>query len=436
MFHRFLLPLLLAAAAPAWAQTLSHTLPNGLKIIVKEDRRAPVAVAQLWYKVGSIDEQPGKSGLSHALEHMMFKGTHTVPAGGFSRRIAELGGRDNAYTSRNETVYFANIAAANLPEVLKLEADRMANLNFSDADFVNEMKVIREERRERTEDSAAGKLWEHVYLNAFEKPSMRAAVIGYMDDLHTLKADDLRAWYRQYYAPNNAVLVVVGDVDAQKTVQTASEHFGNIAAKAAPPRHDLNEAAERAPVAAQTESAVTRQPLVALSYRVPALKRVDDTLPYALDTLADILSGDSSARIEKNLVRGRQIALGAGANYDMLSREMPLFNLMGMPSENVSAETLLEAMRGEIRRIAEEGVSAEELARVKKQAATAEIYARDSMAEQASLMGRLETRGFAYTDEAEIRRRLQNVSAADVQAAAKLLTAARETTVVVRPKQP
>ena len=215
------------------AQTVSQTLPNGLKIIVKEDRRAPVAVSQLWYKVGSVDEKLGKSGLSHALEHMMFKGTQAVPSGEFSRRVAALGGQNNAYTNRSETVYYENVAAENLPEVLKLEADRMHNLNFSDEEFLNEMNVIREERRQRTEDTADGKLWEQVYLNSFTLPSMKAAVIGYMNDLHTLKADDLRDWYQQYYAPNNAVLVIVGDVDAKKTLKTAADLFGSIPAKTA-----------------------------------------------------------------------------------------------------------------------------------------------------------------------------------------------------------
>lgn len=426
----------LAIAAPVWAQTLSQTLPNGLKVIVKEDRRAPVAVSQLWYKVGSVDEKPGKSGLSHALEHMMFKGTPSVPAGEFSRRVSALGGQNNAYTNRSETVYYENIAAANLPEVLKLEADRMQNLNFSDKDFANEMSVIREERRQRTEDSAIGKLWEHVYLNSFTKPSMRASVIGYMDDLHTLKADDLRDWYKQFYAPNNAVLVIVGDVDAKQTIQTASKLFGGIPAKTLPARNDLSEPAEREPVFAETTSAVTRQPLVALSYRVPALEKTGDSLPYALDVLSEVLSGNSSSRLDKNLVRGKQAALSVGVNYDILSREMPLFSLIAMPNDGVGAQDLLAAMRAEIRNIAEKGVGKDELKRVKTRMESSEIYARDSMTAQASLMGRLETRGFAYGDEAEIRRRLSRVTADEVQAAAKLLNDKRASVVIVKPQTP
>ncbi|WP_416191661.1 M16 family metallopeptidase [Neisseria sp. CCUG12390] len=434
MLRSVLLLLLLVPALPSWAQTLSQTLPNGLKVIVKEDRRAPVAVSQLWYKVGSVDEKPGKSGLSHALEHMMFKGTPSVPSGEFSRRVSALGGSLNAYTNRSETVYYENVSAANLPEVLKLEADRMQNLNFSDKDFANEMSVIREERRQRTEDTAAGKLWEQVYLTAFTKPSMRASVIGYMNDLYTLKADDLRDWYRQFYAPNNATLVIVGDVDAKQTIQTASKLFGGIPSKPLPPRNDLGEPAEREAAFAETASAVTRQPLVALSYRVPALEKTGDTMPYALDVLSDVLAGNSSSRLDKNLVRGKQTALSVGVNYDILSRETPLFSLIGMPNDGVNEQDLLAAMRAEIRDIAEKGVGKDELKRVKTRMESGEIYARDSMTSQASLMGRLETRGFKYTDEAEIRRRLKKVTAAEVQAAAKLLTDARSSVVVVKPQ--
>lgn len=427
--------LMLLAAAPVWAQTLSQTLPNGMKVIVKEDRRAPVAVSQLWYKVGSVDEQEGKTGLSHALEHMMFKGTPSVPSGEFSRRVSALGGQNNAYTNRSETVYFENVAAKNLPEVLKMEADRMANLNFSDKEFANEMSVIREERRQRTEDTPIGKLWEHVYLNSYRTPALRAPVIGYMNDLHTLKADDLRQWYRQWYAPNNAVLVVVGDVDARQTLKTAGELFGAVPAKPLPPRNTVSEAAETRPVSAQTESAVTRQPILALSYRVPKLNRISDKTPYALDVLSNVLGGNTSSRFHKNLVRGKQAALDIGVNYDMFSREMPLFSIIAMPAGSTGDRQLLELIRGEIDGIARNGISRAELERVRTQAAASEIYAKDSMSAQASLMGRLETRGFRYSDEAELRRRLQSVTAADVQAAARLLTPERSSTVVVRPAQ-
>ena len=433
MWSRILLIFALAAALPAWAQTLAETLPNGMKVIVKEDARAPVAVAQLWYRVGSADEVAGKTGLSHALEHMMFKGTPSVPSGEFSRRVSALGGQNNAYTNRHETVYFETVAAANLPEVLKMEADRMANLNFSNQDFANEMSVIREERRQRTEDSPGGKLWEQLYLSSFQTDANRAPIIGYMADLHALKAADLRRWYRRWYAPNNAVLVIVGDVDAAQTLRTVQQLFGPIQARALPERQNLAEPQVRAPARAETR-AVTHQPLLALGYRVPALEKLDDTLPYALDVLADILSGNSASRLDKNLVRGKEAALDVGASYDMFSRGPALFTLVGMPAGRTDVAQLQKLLEAEIADIARHGIGDEELARVHTRMAASEIYARDSMSAQASLMGQLQTRGFSYRDETELRRRLQNVSAAQVQAAARLLTPERQTVVVVQPE--
>ncbi|MFV2030387.1 M16 family metallopeptidase [Neisseria sp. S1] len=425
--------LLLSAALPSWAQTLSQTLANGMKVIVKEDRRAPVAVTQLWYKVGSVDEQPGKTGLSHALEHMMFKGTPAVPSGEFSRRISAMGGSLNAYTNRNETVYFQTVAAKRLPEVLEMEADRMANLNFSDSEFDNEMSVIREERRQRTEDTPGGKMWEQIYQSSFQTPANRAPVIGYMDDLFRLKGEDLRRWYRQWYAPNNAVLVVVGDVDAASVLQTAEKLFGRIPARELPGRNNLQETAKRAPVEAET-TALTRQPLLALSYRVPGLEKLGDKMPYALDMLSNILSGNSASRLDKNLVRGKQAALDIGANYDMLSREMPLFNIIAMPAEGTDTRALQALIEAEIADIAANGIKADELKRVRNLAAASEIYAKDSMSSQASVIGKLETRGFNHRDEAELRRRLQAVGSADIQAAAKLLVPERRSVVVVNPQ--
>ncbi|WP_404821655.1 M16 family metallopeptidase [Neisseria zalophi] len=434
MLRRMIL-LFLLSTSPAWAQTLSKTLPNGLKVIVKEDNRAPVAVSQIWYRVGSIDEKEGKTGLSHALEHMMFKGTPSVPSGEFSRRVSALGGRNNAYTTRNETVFFENIAAGNLPEVLAMEADRMKNLNFSDKDFDNEMNVIREERRLRTEDSPYGKLWEHIFLNSYQTPALRAPVIGYMNDLNILKANDLRQWYQKWYAPNNATLVIVGDVDAKQTLNTVTKLFAPIPSKTLPARNRFNnEKMATKPVRAQTFSAVTRQPVFALSYRVPKLRNIGDKMPYALDVLSDILSGNSSSRLDKNLVRGKQVALNVGTNYDLFNREMPLFTIVGMPGAGTDVDTLVRLMRNEIDDIAQNGITQEELDRIRKLSAASEIYANDSITAQASLMGKLETRGFKYSDEAELRRRLQQVTIAEVQAAAKLLTPERSSLVVVQPQ--
>ena len=198
--------------APLMAQsvTTEFSLDNGLKVIVREDHRAPVVVSQLWYKVGSINEEAGKTGLSHVLEHMMFKGTPSIPSGEYAKRISALGGSLNAYTSRDETVYYQTIASQHLPEVLKMEADRMVNLSFSNEDYVNELEVVKEERRLRTDDSPSGRLFETLYETAFVTSGNRSPVIGSMSDLSKMTGDDAKAWYRKWYAPNHATLVIVG----------------------------------------------------------------------------------------------------------------------------------------------------------------------------------------------------------------------------------
>lgn len=433
MFKPFLLCAALLCALPAAAETVSRTLPNGMKVIVREDQRAPVAVSQLWFRVGSVDENPGKTGLSHALEHMMFKGTHSVPAGEFSRRVSAWGGNDNAFTSRNETVYHETLAVANLPQVLALEADRMANLNFSDADFDNEMKVIREERRMRSDNSPTGKMWETLYLTAFGNPANRAPVIGYMDDLHTLKADDLRQWYRRWYAPANATLVVVGDVKANELLDTAEKLFAPLPARALPERKDL---AETAPAEHRraTTSAPGDLPLVSLAFHAPSLRRLDDRLPYALSMLSAVLDGHSASRLDKHLVRGRKVAVSVGLSYELLSRSPDLFVFTGYPAPGFQPEDLTQAFLDELKKIAEQGVGEAELARIRNQLDASEQFAKDDMESQAEIIGYLESAGFSYTDEAEIRRREKAVTAAEVQEAARWLLTQKHTTVILLPE--
>lgn len=432
---RYLL-LLLAAAAPAlWAQTLLSTLPNGMKVLVEEDNRAPVVSVRLWYRVGSVDEHPGKTGLSHALEHMMFKGTKAVPAGQFSRRIAALGGSDNAYTNRTDTVYTTDIASRHLDEVLRMEADRMGGLNFSDRDFANEMDVIREERRMRTDDSPSGKMWETLNMKMWRKPFNQAPVIGYMADLHTLKADDLRAWYRQWYAPNNAMLVIAGDVDAQKTVKTAQRIFGGIPARDLPPRNDEAESpAAATPVSAEV-AAATAQPLVSINWRVPKAEKIGDETPYALDMLSLVLAGTDSARYDKKLQRGDAVALAVSAGYNDYGRKNALFSVTAMPNGGITPAALKARLMGEIRDIAAKGVTQQELDLVRVPVETGRIFAKDSVRNRADTLGALEQNGFGWQSEDETLRRLLAVTPAQVQAAARLLLAAPAAEITVLPQQ-
>ncbi|MDD4880246.1 MAG: pitrilysin family protein, partial [Gallionellaceae bacterium] len=236
-----LLLLLLVFAVQAQAETLERTLANGMKVIVKTDRRAPVAVSQVWYRVGSMDESNGTTGVAHALEHMMFKGTKDVPAGEFSKRIAAAGGRENAFTARDHTAYFQTLQADRLELALKLEADRMANLTLAPEEFAKEINVVMEERRMRTEDNPQARLYEVLMATAFQVHPYRHPVIGWMDDLKNMTAVDAKRWYSTWYVPNNATLVVVGDVDPAQVMGWAEQYFGVIPARELPVRKPQEE---------------------------------------------------------------------------------------------------------------------------------------------------------------------------------------------------
>lgn len=409
-------------------------MPNGLQVIVREDNRAPVVMSQIWYRVGSVDEKVGKSGLSHALEHMMFKGTPTVPSGEFSRRISAMGGVLNAYTSPTETVYHENAAKEHLPKLLEMEADRMVNLNFSDRDFINEMKVIREERRQVVDDNPMGNMYEQMLYRAYDKPSNRTAVIGHMRDLHRLKASDLRDWYKKWYAPNNATIVIVGDVNARETIDLVKQKFGHIRAKKLPERNNIREKEVKKAQSAHAYGN-TQQPMMLLGYRVPVLHNQDETLPYALDMLTTILGGHSAARFETNLVRGKQLALEVGVSYDLINRQPQLWQISAMPREGVSTAALKAEIEAQIADIAQNGVSEAELQQARVIQESDAVFSRDSMANQAALLGMLETNGFDFADEEKLRQRVLNVSVADIQAAAKLLTPERSVYIAMYPNE-
>lgn len=434
MLRKIFVATVLLSVLPAWAETLKATLPNGLQVIVREDNRAPVVMSQIWYRVGSVDEKVGKSGLSHALEHMMFKGTPTVPSGEFSRRISAMGGVLNAYTSPTETVYHENAAKEHLPKLLEMEADRMVNLNFSDRDFINEMKVIREERRQVVDDNPMGNMYEQMLYRAYDKPSNRTAVIGHMRDLHRLKASDLRDWYKKWYAPNNATIVIVGDVNARETIDLVKQKFGHIRAKKLPERNNIREKEVKKAQSAHAYGN-TQQPMMLLGYRVPVLHNQDETLPYALDMLTTILGGHSAARFETNLVRGKQLALEVGVSYDLINRQPQLWQISAMPREGVSTAALKAEIEAQIADIAQNGVSEAELQQARVIQESDAVFSRDSMANQAALLGMLETNGFDFADEEKLRQRVLNVSVADIQAAAKLLTPERSVYIAMYPNE-
>lgn len=437
MLIKKLLFLLLATPALALANTQEYKLENGLKIIVQEDHRSPVVVSQVWYKAGALDEVNGKTGVAHVLEHMMFKGTKKVPAGQFSRKIAAAGGRENAFTSQDYTAYFQQLEKSQLPLSFELEADRMANLNLTKEEFEKEIKVVMEERRWRTDDKPQAQVNEHFNSAAFRTHPYGRPVVGWMSDLENMRVEDTREWYNHWYAPNNAVLVVVGDVKADEVYKLAKQHFGKIKPKAVPerkPQKEPPQIGERRVVV----KAPAKLPSLQMGFHTPVLNDPNqDWEPYALEILASVLSGNDSARLNQKLVRESQVAVDVGAGYDMIARgRQGLFELAGSPSEGKTVAELETAILQQIEKIKESGVTAEELKRVKAQVIAADVYQRDSVFYQAMQIGQLELTGFSWKILKDYPAKLSAVTSEQVQEVAKKYLVKDNMTVATLDPQP
>lgn len=402
-------------AASAAAGVLEHQLSNGMKVIVKQDQRAPIVVSQVWYKVGSSYESGGLTGISHVLEHMMFKGTKAHPPGEFSRIIAANGGEENAFTGRDYTAYFQTLAKDRLPVAMELEADRMRNLLLPEEEFRKEVEVVKEERRMRTEDDPNSLTYEQFNTVAYEASPYRIPVIGWMSDLDALQADDLRTWYRKWYAPNNATLVVVGDVDPQEVVKLAERYFGPLQAEQLGQTKPRTEPAQRG-MKRITVKAPARQPYVILGYKTPVIGGAAEAWePYALEMLANVLAGGDSARLTRNLIRGSQIAAAADADYSAFSRLPGMLTLDAIPTPGKSIDQLEQELKAQIAQLQKEPVSAEELERVRNQIIAAKVYEKDSVFYQAMLIGQLETVGLDWRLGDQYVEHLKQVTPAQIQ---------------------
>jgi zinc protease len=390
----------------------------------------------VWYRSGSMDEKDGTSGVAHVLEHMMFKGTKTLKAGEFNKRVAESGGRDNAFTSRDYTAYFQIVPKGALPAMMKLEAERMRDLTFDAKEFSAEIKVVMEERRTRTEDNPQGLLYEALNAAAFQAHPYRRPIIGWMNDLENLTWQDARDWYRQWYAPNNAYVVVVGDVDHKDVFRLAQNYYGHYQAQALPSRKPQSEP-EQAGVRRLSVKAPAKLPHLMMAWKVPRLRDpAKDRESYALEMLAAVLDGHDASRLAKNLVRASRVAQSAGAGYDGTLRGEAMFMVDGQPAEGHTVTELEAALRAEIQRIADEGVTPEELERVKTQTIAAQVYKRDSLMAQAMEIGGIEATGLRWSDLDVMLERLKQVSPEEVQAVAKKYFKDDSLTIAVLDPQP
>jgi len=415
------LPLAACAAAPAAPNlpTKETVLDNGMHVIVREDHRAPVVVSQVWYKVGSSYEYDGITGLSHMLEHMMFKGTPKHPPGEFSRIIAENGGRENAFTGTDYTAYFQQLEKSRLPVSLELESDRMRNLLLPPEEFKKELQVVKEERRMRTEDNPNALTYEQFMAAAFEVSPYHHPVIGWMNDLDHLDVADLRQWYQKWYAPNNATLVVVGDVKTDDVFALAKKYFGYFKPsdiQPPKPRIEPPQKGERCIVV----KAPAELPSLIMGYHAPSLVTADAPWKaYALVVLANVLDGGESARFERELVRGQQIAASASASYGLTDRLDTLFTLSATPANGHTIQQVEQALRDQVKRVRDGLISNDELARVKAEVTASKVYERDSVFYQAMQIGTLVTVGLDWREGDRYVERINAVTPEQVREVAR-----------------
>ena len=421
---------------PAQAEVFEKTLANGLKVIVKEDHRAPVIVQQIWYKAGSMDERTGTTGIAHVLEHMMFKGTKTVPMGEFSKRIAAAGGRENAFTSMDYTAYFQQLHKSKLPLAMQLESDRMHNLQLTATEFKKEVNVVMEERRMRTDDEPRALMNEKLMAAAYQEHPYQHPVVGWMNDLQTLTVEDAEDWYKRWYVPSNAVLIVAGDVKAREVFALAQRYYGVIPARKLPARKKFSEPPQLG-IKRIVIKAPAELPNLLMAYHTPTISDPEkDWQPYALQMLAGILDGNDSARLNKALVREQELASSVGAGYDPTSRGPSLFLLEGTPSEGKTVAELESALREQVALLVRDGVSEEELKRVKAQVTASEVYKLDSLFYQAMQIGQLESIGLGYKAIPIMLKKIQAVTAQQVQDVAREFIQDDRLTIAVLDPQP
>ena len=380
----------LTTAAPGqYAQPKQYTLDNGLKVLIVEDHKAPLAVFQIWYRVGSVDETPGKTGLSHFLEHMMFKGTPAYASKVFTGIISRNGGMDNAFTTRDFTMYYQSLASDRINLSLELESDRMQNLLLPPADIESEKQVVMEERRLRYEDNPQNLLFEEVSEKAMDVHTYRNPVIGWMDDIKALSGEDLRRHYKTYYAPNNAVIIVAGDVRAGELIGQIKERFGGIPSSAinrpAPPAEKMHKGGRRF----TERSPQAELPFVLTAYNVPSLP---DTDAYALNVMASLLSG-KSGRLYLHLVRAKGLALDTFSEYDAFSRHPFLFFLGATAKDEAGAAALEAEFWRELDDLKTNAPEEREVQKVKNQMEASFIMGQDSIYFQGEMLGMFEMMG-------------------------------------------
>ncbi|MEQ9559205.1 MAG: pitrilysin family protein [Rhodospirillales bacterium] len=409
-------------AAPARAKVFSpetFTLDNGMQVVVVTNHRAPVVTHMVWYKVGSADESSGYSGIAHFLEHLMFKGTKTRKPGEFSKLIARYGGQENAFTSFDYTAYHQTIAREHLEMIMEMEADRMTNLVLTDEIIEPERQVVREERRSRTDNNPAAILSEHVSEALYRNYPYRRPIIGYDHEIVTMSRQNIIDFYKRWYAPNNAILVVAGDITAKELKPLAEKYYGVIPAAAPITRDRPTEPPQEAARIVAMQHTQVRQPSWRRSYLAPSYLYGETQHAYALQILTEILGGGGTSRLYRKLVINDRKAVSAGSYYDADPLGPGQFTVYGSPRPGVTLPEIEQAVDAELDRVAKDGVTADEVARAKKRLVASAVFARDSFTTGARTLGAALAVGQKVADVEAWPDRIAAVTAADIQAAAK-----------------
>ncbi|HYC05324.1 MAG TPA: pitrilysin family protein [Azospirillaceae bacterium] len=428
------LPVLLAgtvgtvalSAPPAAARVFdpeTFTLPNGMKVVVVTNRRAPVVSHMVWYGVGSADEPRGKSGIAHFLEHLMFKGTDEIKPGEFSRTIARNGGRDNAFTSYDYTAYFQNIARDRLELVMRMEADRMADLQLTDEVVTPERSVIMEERRQRTENEPGARLQELLSASLWVHHPYGTPIIGWMHEIEGLNRQDAIDFYRSWYAPNNAVLVVAGDVTAAELRPLAEKYYGAVKPREVPKRVRVKEPPVESARRVTLRDDQVSQPSWGRTWKAPSYVQGASEHAYPLQVLETIMSGGATARLYRSLVVEQKIAAGVSLYYQADALNLGTLGVSATPVPGGDLDALEKAVEAEIAKLLKDGVTAEEVETAKKRMIAEATYARDSLQGPAYAFGIALTTGRTVEDVEAWPDRVKAVTQEQVNAAARAVLA-------------
>jgi zinc protease len=409
---------------------VSHfKLANGMDVVVIPDHRAPVVTHMVWYRNGSADDPHGKSGIAHFLEHLMFKGTHKHKQGEFSHLVAELGGQENAFTSYDYTAYYQRVAREHLGVVMEFEADRMTGLTLTDDIVAPERDVVLEERRMRSDTDPAAQLDEAMGAALFTHHSYGVPIIGWGHEIETLDRNDALAYYGRFYTPENAILVVAGDVEAPEVEALAGETYGKIPARGeAPVRNRPREPEPRAERVVKLADEKVEQPQLERLYLVPSARTAKKGESEALDVLAHHLGGGQTSLLYRRLVLERQLAVMAGAYYFGDALDDSRFVIYTLPAEGVGLEELERAVDATLDELARDGVSAEDVARASTRLVAEAVYAQDNQAQLARWFGAALANGETVDDVLSWSARIEAVTPDDVASALKWLQRRRSVT--------